>query len=161
MGIDAGKIVIITMEPSLPKANRVLDAKGKLLLPGVIDAHTHLREPGRTSAEDFETGTKAAAAGGVTTVFEMPLSVPCVSSAEILEKRRDLVQPRAVVDFGLYGGAGMHNVDKIRELAAAAPSVSRLTCIILRRGGKSSMRAPMSPMMGICLKPLKLWRQLG
>lgn len=58
-------------------------------------------------------------AGGVTTVFEMPLSVPCVSSAEILERRKVLVQRKAVVDFGLYGGAGMHNVGEVAGLAAA------------------------------------------
>jgi dihydroorotase-like cyclic amidohydrolase len=83
IGIDAGKIVAIAKEVNLPKADKVIDVGGNLLLPGVIDAHTHFREPGRTTGEDFETGTKAAAAGGVTAVFEMPLSVPCVSSAEI------------------------------------------------------------------------------
>ncbi|MFH0897305.1 MAG: allantoinase AllB [Candidatus Bathyarchaeota archaeon] len=119
IGIDEGTIVTIAKELNLPKADRVIDVGGNLLLPGVVDAHTHFREPGKTAGEDFETGTKAAAAGGVTTVFEMPLSVPCVSSAEILEKRKNIVQKRTVVDFGLYGGAGTHNVDKIQGLAEA------------------------------------------
>ncbi len=119
VGVSDGKIVAIANEVNLPKADRVIDAGGNLLLPGVIDAHTHFREPGRTAGEDFETGTKAAAAGGITTIFEMPLSVPCVSSAEILQNRKSIVQKRAVVDFGLYGGAGMHNIDKISGLAKA------------------------------------------
>lgn len=119
IGVDKGEIVAIAKEANLPKADKTIDVAGNLILPGVMDAHTHFREPGKSEREDFESGTKAAAAGGVTTVFEMPLSFPCVSSAEILEKRRNLVKKRAVVDFGLYGGAGMHNIGKIPGLAAA------------------------------------------
>lgn len=117
IGVKRGEIVTIAKEHSLPPADTVIDVTGNFILPGVIDAHTHLREPGRTIREDFETGTKAAAASGVTTVFEMPLAIPCVASAEILQQRREIVGKRAVVDFGLYGGAGMHNIDKIPELA--------------------------------------------
>jgi dihydropyrimidinase/allantoinase len=117
IGVNRGKIVTIAKEGYLPPADQVIDVKGNFVLPGVIDAHTHLREPGMTIREDFETGTKAAAASGVTTVFEMPLAIPCVATAEILQQRREIVEKRAVVDFGLYGGAGMHNIDKIPELA--------------------------------------------
>jgi allantoinase len=67
--------------------------------------------------EDFYTGTKAAAAGGVTTVFEMPVSTPAVSSAEILQRRKAIVTQKAVVDFALYGGAGIHNLEEIDGLA--------------------------------------------
>ena len=119
IGIDKGKIVALATEANLPKADKTIDAKGNLIIPGLIDAHVHFREPGRTTGEDFETGTRAAAAGGVTTVFEMPLSIPCVSSVEVLEKRKNIVKKKAVVNFGLYGGAGMHNIDKIRGLANA------------------------------------------
>lgn len=117
IGINGGKIVVIAKESNLPQANTVIDAGKNFLFPGVIDAHVHFREPRRIKGEDFETGTRAAAAGGVTTVFEMPLSVPCVSSAEVLTKRRNTVQRKAIIDFGLYGGAGMHNIDKIPGLA--------------------------------------------
>ena len=119
IGVDEGKVVAIAKEPRLPNADQVIDVGGHFVLPGVIDAHTHFREPGKTAREDFQTGTQAAAAGGVTTIFEMPIAIPCVSSADILEDRKNLVTKRAVVDFGLYGGAGMQNVDEIRGLATA------------------------------------------
>lgn len=119
IGVDEGKIVIIAKDDKLPKADNVIDANGNLVLPGLIDAHVHFREPGNEQREDFESGTKAAAAGGVTTVFEMPVSTPAVSSAEILEKRRNILKRKAVVDFALYGGAGTHNINEIPNLAKA------------------------------------------
>jgi allantoinase len=69
--------------------------------------------------EDFSTGTAAAAAGGVTTVFEMPVSTPAVSSADILQRRIAIVTKKAIVDFALYGGGGNHNLEKIQDLARA------------------------------------------
>jgi allantoinase len=80
-----------------------IDADGLLVLPGLIDEHVHLREPGLTSKEDFNTGTMAAAAGGLTLVLDMPNTLPPVDSAERLIKKRELVRPKSHVDFGLYG----------------------------------------------------------
>lgn len=119
IGIFCGKITSLTNSIDISDAERIIDAEGKVILPGVIDAHVHFREPGRTEGEDFETGTRAAAAGGVTTVFEMPLSIPCVANAEVLKEREVLVKKKAVVDFGLYGGAGAHNINEIEGLARA------------------------------------------
>ncbi|UCH02268.1 MAG: allantoinase AllB [Candidatus Bathyarchaeota archaeon] len=119
LGVNEGKIIIIAKEANLPKADRSIDANGNLVLPGLIDAHVHFREPGKIIREDFETGTKAAAAGGVTTIFEMPISTPCVSNSDILERKKTIVKKKSLIDFGLYAGAGMHNIDKITELATA------------------------------------------
>jgi allantoinase len=119
IGVDEGKIVAVAKDTNLPKADITLDMNGKFILPGPIDAHVHFRDPGSEHREDFETGTKAAAAGGVTTVFEMPISTPAVSSADILERRRNIVKKKAVVDFALYGGAGTHNIDNIPSIADA------------------------------------------
>jgi allantoinase len=119
IAVDEGKIVTISKTVNLPKADSAINAKGNLVLPGVIDAHVHFREPGNEKSEDFGTGTKAAAAGGVTTVFDMPNSIPAVSSAGLLTKKREIVKKRAFVDFALYGGAGTSNIDEITGLTKA------------------------------------------
>ncbi|MGC8661137.1 MAG: dihydroorotase [Nitrososphaeria archaeon] len=80
-----------------------LDAAGLYVLPGLIDEHVHLREPGLTYKEDFGSGTSAAAAGGLTLVFDMPNTVPPIDSAERLIEKREAVRRKSHVDYGLYG----------------------------------------------------------
>ncbi len=101
------------------EAAEIIDARGLHVFPGVIDGHCHIRDPGRMEREDFWTGTQAAAAGGITTVCEMPISIPPVYTAEILNRRAQTVQPRSLIDFALYGTAGYENIDHIQELADA------------------------------------------
>ncbi len=84
---------------------RVLDATGLFVLPGAIDGHVHMRDPGLTEKEDFSSGTAAAAAGGVTTVLEMPNTLPPVESVQRLLEKKEALSPKAVVDFGLYSRA--------------------------------------------------------
>ena len=96
-----------------------LDATGLYVMAGMIDPHVHLRDPGQEEKDDFVTGTAAAAIGGVTTVFDMPNTAPAVSTAAILKAKADHLQPRALVDFALYGGAGASNLDTIAEQAEA------------------------------------------
>ena len=81
-----------------------INLNGKYLLPGAIDVHVHCRAPAAPERGDFATETQAAAAGGVTTMLEMPISKPCVNSAAILESRKKLGEDNAFVDFGLYCG---------------------------------------------------------
>jgi len=100
-------------------AKEVVDARGLYVFPGVVDGHCHMRDPGRMEREDFWTGTQAAAAGGITTVCEMPISIPPVYTAEILKQRAETVQPRSLIDFALYGTAGFENLDEIQGLADA------------------------------------------
>jgi dihydroorotase len=89
-----------------------------LVLPGAVDAHVHGRDPGFPEKEDFGSLTAAAAAGGVTTVIDMPNTVPAVSSAAILEAKRAAVEPKAEVDFGLWGILRQSSTeDDIRGLA--------------------------------------------
>src|SRR5690606_12084545 len=80
----------------------VLDATGMYVLPGLVDLHVHFRDPGLTDKEDFETGTAAAALGGVTTVLDMPNTKPPVGSASVLRQKAAAVAGRAYVDYGLY-----------------------------------------------------------
>jgi dihydropyrimidinase/allantoinase len=101
------------------EAERVIDARGLHVLPGVIDPHAHTRYPGVDERETFQSGTAAAAAGGITTLLEMPISKVPTNSAANLQRRLELMAPQAHVDFGLYGGAGRDNVDTIVEQAEA------------------------------------------
>jgi len=94
-----------------------IDATGLVVVPGLVDVHVHLREPGMTEKEDFFSGTRAAAAGGVTTVVDMPNTVPPVATAEIFAAKLAAVAPKAHVDFGLYGMLGQDNAGEIADLA--------------------------------------------
>jgi dihydropyrimidinase/allantoinase len=114
-----GIIVAVGEDGVLPQGRETIDAEGKALLPGLIDAHVHVRAPGREDCEDFYTGTCAAANGGFTTILEMPVSTPGVSTADILLRRAGLAAQDAVVDFGLYGGGGESNIAHIAEMAEA------------------------------------------
>lgn len=114
-----GVVVAVGEDGSLPPGAQRIDAGGRPLLPGLIDAHVHIRAPGREEREDFYSGTCAAAAGGITTILEMPVSRPAVASAEVLRRRAEIAAGDAVVDFGLYAGAGQSNVDQIPALAEA------------------------------------------
>jgi dihydropyrimidinase/allantoinase len=79
----------------------------------------HLRDPGKVEREDWLTGTQAAAAGGITTILEMPLAIPPVHSAAILKERAAHVGPRSIVDFALYAGANGDILDEIEPMASA------------------------------------------
>lgn len=118
VGVSAGRIVAVTELDGAPSAQEVYDAGDHPVLPGIIDPHTHMRDPGHTHREDWTNGTQAAAAGGVTTVIEHPNSVPPVNSAANLRHKRAIAADKAVVDFALFGGAGEGSVDRMAEQAA-------------------------------------------
>lgn len=103
----------LTPEPG----EEVIDATGRLVLPGFIDSHVHFREPGGTHKEDFLSGTRAALAGGVTTILDMPNTQPSTDSREHLAEKIALTSPKAVVDFGFYLGATSSNIEEARALA--------------------------------------------
>jgi allantoinase len=119
IAIDAGRIVAIARDDALPSAREAIDATGLHVLPGVIDTHTHARDPSRSEREDFATATAAAAAGGITTILEMPISTPSVHDRRTLLDRVAIVEPKAYVDFGLYAGAAADALDGIEEAAEA------------------------------------------
>jgi allantoinase len=96
-----------------------VDAGGALILPGLVDIHVHFREPGHIYKEDFASGTAAAAVGGVTTVLDMPNNAVPISTAALLQEKRALVEPKALVDFGLYGIILQENATELEPMAAA------------------------------------------
>ena len=119
VAVEGEKIVSIGATTGLPDAKSVVDARGAWILPGVIDPHVHFRDPGLTDREDFDTGSTAAALGGVTTVFDMPNTVPPTADGKTVQEKREIVTPKARVDFGLFGLVGQDNLDAIEEMAAA------------------------------------------
>jgi dihydropyrimidinase/allantoinase len=119
IGIRDGRIAQLAAPEAYPPAARTIEASGLHILPGIIDTHVHTRHPGVPAREDFHSGTAAAAAGGITTLIEMPIAKPSVHDARSLGDRAALCQETALVDFALYGGAGHANVDAIAEQAAA------------------------------------------
>ncbi|HLI60653.1 MAG TPA: allantoinase AllB [Solirubrobacteraceae bacterium] len=105
----------------------------EVLLPGLVDTHVHMNEPGRTEWEGFDTGTRAAAAGGVTTVIDMPLnSVPSTTTVEALARKRDAAAPQVHVDVGFWGGAVPGNVGELADLHAAG--VFGFKCFLVDSG---------------------------
>ncbi|HEX6208490.1 MAG TPA: dihydroorotase family protein [Actinomycetota bacterium] len=100
LGIREGKVVALAVPAwDFPSAGRVVDAEGRLLLPGLIDTHVHLRDPGFTYKEDYETGTRAAAAGGVTMVVDMPNTDPVPNTVERFRAHRANAASKSLVDF--------------------------------------------------------------
>lgn len=94
-----------------------LDATGLIVLPGVVDAHVHFNEPGRADWEGWETGTRGAAAGGVTTVLEMPLNAhPPTTTAAAFDAKFAVASEKALVDFGLWGGLVPENLGDLESL---------------------------------------------
>jgi dihydroorotase len=119
VAIRDGVIVFVGHPAFAPPARETLDAKGRLVLPGAIDVHTHIREPGMTHKENWTTGTRAAAAGGVTTIFDMPNTEPAIATPEALAAKRAAAERQAHVNFGLYGILDERSLDHLPALAEA------------------------------------------
>ncbi|WP_394525015.1 allantoinase AllB [Lacrimispora sp. JR3] len=117
VGVKDGKIVIISDEAWMPEAEKVIDIKGQYVIPGTIDTHVHFRDPGRSERETFYTGSLAAAAGGVTTVMEHPISMPPQYNKEILDNRIKVADCQSIVDYCFYGAAGAQFPEEITKLA--------------------------------------------
>lgn len=120
IGIEGGVIRTVSDRPiSTASARQVIDARGLVVLPGVIEPHCHFWDPGPTHREDWATGTMSAAAGGITTVIEMPLSVPPTVDVDSYQIKLDRAQKLAFVDFALWGGVIPQTVDRLDEHVSA------------------------------------------
>jgi len=117
IGIEDGVIVEIGSSASMPPAERKINAEGLLVFPGVIDEHVHFREPGFEHKEDFRTGSIAAAAGGVTTVLDMPNTEPPTVDEHGFRVKLEAASRKSIVDFGFYAGVVPGKVEALRRLA--------------------------------------------
>jgi len=126
--IEAGKISEINSEKNLNPGSaskldslepgfefEKIDGTGKILMPGLFDPHVHFRDPGLTTKEDFLTGTSAAVAGGVTTVFDMPNTIPPATTVAILDEKKNILSKKALCNFGLFIAAGKNNIDELKK----------------------------------------------
>ena len=114
--LDGG--VLRVDPPATVRADEIVDCAGKLIFPGVVDDQVHFRDPGLTHKEDLATGTAAAAAGGVTTVLEMPNTVPNTTTRALWEAKNRIAAAKCVTNWGFYLGATPDNVDELKAADA-------------------------------------------
>jgi allantoinase len=128
---ENGRITAVTGYDDAPDAVGLAD--DEVLLPGLVDSHVHVNEPGRTEWEGFASATRAAAAGGVTTIVDMPLnSIPPTTSVDALHVKREAAEARVAVDVAFWGGAVPGNAAQLRPLHDAG--VVGVKCFLLDSG---------------------------
>jgi dihydroorotase len=116
IAITDGRVAALISGSGEPQAREVVDAADCLVLPGIVDSHVHFREPGLTHKEDFASGSRAAAAGGVTTVMVMPTDDPFTTTPETFAEKIAIARGRTHVDFALQAGLGTSR-QHVRALA--------------------------------------------
>jgi allantoinase len=131
--VDNGRIVRVGAFDERPTGADVFDAGGLVVSPGIVDTHVHVNEPGRTEWEGFDTATRAAASGGVTTIVDMPLnSVPATTTVAALEAKRQAARGRCHVDAAFWGGIVPGNDAEIDALVDAG--VRGFKCFLVPSG---------------------------
>lgn len=116
--IEGEKIAEVTDRYELTGSEEVIDASSFDVYPGAIDPHTHLNDPGETHSEDFYSGTAGAAAGGITTVLDMPVTIPLVDNPEALLQKIEIAESKALVDVGLWCAVTPDNMSMLEKLAS-------------------------------------------
>ncbi|MGB3829178.1 MAG: allantoinase AllB [Ornithinimicrobium sp.] len=134
IGVREGRIRTIGAYDAEVTGDRVIElGEDVVLMPGVVDTHVHVNDPGRTDWEGFTSATKAAAAGGVTTLIDMPLnSIPPTVTEQALALKRETAAPQAWIDVGFWGGAVPGNVPDLAPLHEAG--VFGFKCFLLHSG---------------------------
>ncbi|MFE6494567.1 allantoinase AllB [Streptomyces sp. NPDC057748] len=121
VAVADGRIdAVLPYDAEVPAGARLEDFGDDVLLPGIVDTHVHVNDPGRTEWEGFWTATRAAAAGGITTLLDMPLnSLPPTTTVDHLRTKQQVAAPKAHIDTGFWGGAIPSNVKDLRPLYEA------------------------------------------
>ncbi len=129
-----GRIEAVAAFDALPNGCAIVEAgDDSIVMPGLVDTHVHINEPGRTHWEGFETATRAAAAGGVTTLIEMPLnSIPPTTSLAGLRAKLDAAEGKCAVDVGFWGGVVPDNLAELRPMFEAG--VAGFKCFLVPSG---------------------------
>ena len=118
IAVSGGTIAaVLPYDAEVPAGARLEDVGDDVVLPGLVDTHVHVNDPGRTEWEGFWTATRAAAAGGITTLLDMPLnSLPPTTTVENLRVKQEVARTKAHIDVGFWGGALPDNVKDLRPL---------------------------------------------
>jgi allantoinase len=128
-----GKIAAVRGHDDIPSGATVYEARDSVVMPGLVDTHVHINEPGRTDWEGFETATRAAAAAGVTTLIDMPLnSIPATTTVAALEAKRNAARGKCWVNVGFWGGVVPGNTGNLQALFRAG--VFGFKCFLVPSG---------------------------
>jgi allantoinase len=165
VAISDGVVTAIHDHGAGPDSPRRLDVGDAVLLPGGVDTHVHVNEPGRTEWEGFETATRAAAAGGITTIVDMPLnSVPVTTTTAALELKARAAAGHATIDYAFWGGVVPGNTDQLAPLARSG--VRGFKCFLVPSGidefppvGEAQLRPAMTKLAALGL-PLLVHAEL-
>src|SRR6266481_8678129 len=131
--VRGGRISAITAFDDSPMGAVVHDAHDSIVMPGIVDTHVHINEPGRTEWEGFSTATRAAAVGGITTLIEMPLnSIPATTTAAGFREKLAAAAGKLWVDVGFWGGVVPGNASELRPLWEAG--VFGFKCFLVPSG---------------------------
>ncbi len=152
--VEDGRIAELREWAAPPSEAKLFDFGDHLVLPGLVDTHVHINDPGRSDWEGFESATQAAAAGGVTTLVDMPLNcVPETINVEALEAKRAAAQGKAWVDWAAWGGVVRGNAESLLPLKQAG--VAGFKCFLIHSGidgfasvGESDLRAALEILRG-------------
>lgn len=159
--VKDGRIAALTAPDAPVDAAQVIDATGMLVIPGVIDIHFHCRDPSYEHRGDFATETRAAAAGGVTTVFEMPISKPGTATLERWTKRRDIAAAKAHVNIGLYVAPGMLDAADLRAVVDAGAVGFKLFTTNAAPGREDEFEGLTTDSLAHVFEAMELMRDLG
>lgn len=114
--VENDKIAAIEVSAKSNKAEEIFDAQGAVVLPGVIDTHVHFREPGMTEAATIYSESRSAAAGGVTSYFDMPNNIPATTTLSAIQAKREVAKKDSLVNYSFYLGATSSNINEIKSL---------------------------------------------
>ena len=161
VAVEGGRITGILDPADRPSARETIDATGMLVLPGGIDPHFHCRAPSFPERGDFATESRAAAAGGVTTIFEMPISKPGVATTQALEDRGSLVVRDAHVNIALYGAPGLLAKGEVDGMAKAGAIAFKLFMTEAPPGREDEFEGLIAPDLATIGAALELTRATG
>ncbi len=139
IAVDDGTIVAVGEPENLPGADAIFDAEDNVLIPGIVDCHVHTRSPGQEDREDWETVTRSAAAGGVTSIIAMPNTDPLIDTPDRVDIAFELIEENAVVDAQQYALLSSDNVGQLEALAESG--VAGFKCFLVE-GGQYNFSPP-------------------
>lgn len=161
VGLRDGRVAALLVPGTPASAAETLDANGLHVLPGVIDIHFHVRAPAYPERGTVESETRAAAAGGVTTVLEMPISKPCCATPEVFRARREHFAARAHVNFGLFGAPGRLVRDEVLGMAEEGAVAFKIFMTAAPKGRDDEFEGLCLPTTPGQYEALKLVKETG